>query len=116
MDPDLTLFDQEPPRDIELHAAERTVPLALGAGLAGGGDEETQRALVEIRGQVRKAWRDLAAAFHAREAAPLAATFERLCAATWAAYDGAKAQAGGLDFTDLLYRARDLLRDHEEVR
>jgi ATP-dependent exoDNAse (exonuclease V) beta subunit len=80
------------------------------------GDEEGQRALADVKGQIRKAWRDLEAASYTLEAAPLAAAFEGLCAAAWAAYEEAKGRISALDFTDLLYRARDLLRDHAEVR
>jgi ATP-dependent helicase/nuclease subunit A len=52
----------------------------------------------------------------AQQAAEYGLGFLRLTRSASQAYEQSKDTAGMLDFDDLLYRARDLLRDHREVR
>ncbi len=88
----------------------------LGRLRGKAGDEDGRGALADAKADVREALVQLQAVQYTAAAAPLARAFERLLHASWAAYDEAKRRTFGLDFTDLLYRARDLLRDHAQVR
>lgn len=68
------------------------------------------------RQDVRRAIEGLGQLIAQREAAPIARDLRDLLVAADRAYTDAKIERGVLDFEDLLIRARDLLRDHPDVR
>ncbi len=72
--------------------------------------------LAQIKERLKTAAEEVRALHASLRAAPLAVALERLLAPVTAAYDRAKQAAGALDFTDLLRKTRDLLRDHAAVR
>ena len=87
------------------------------AGLrARRGDDGTAQRLRSLKDLARSSLKALAALSRTAEAAPLARAFERLLALMAASYEDAKRREGSLDFTDLLVKARDLLRDHPDER
>jgi ATP-dependent exoDNAse (exonuclease V) beta subunit len=78
----------------------------------GDGSGERLRALCE---HLKHAAGEVAALHYSVHAAPLAYSLERLLGVLMAAYADHKRSAAVLDFTDLLRRARDLLRDTPAV-
>jgi ATP-dependent helicase/nuclease subunit A len=116
----------------ELSAKSKSLPLArelcsgLGAFDARRAEDVSQfmRVAKRLSGEAVKAWKaalseaderlsDERASLHA---APMAAALARLVASVEGAYRAQKRRAGVVDFTDLLTLARDLLRDHADVR
>ncbi|HKY09890.1 MAG TPA: UvrD-helicase domain-containing protein [Candidatus Binatia bacterium] len=72
-----------------------------------------------LRADVLTAREELAnalAAFEQHASADLAAALRHELSGAVSAYETAKAQAGALDFLDLLLKTRDLVRDDREVR
>lgn len=76
----------------------------------------TKDELAQIKERLKTAAEEVSALRAGLRAAPLAFAVERLLAPVGRAYDRAKQAAGALDFTDLLRKTRDLLRDHAAVR
>ncbi|MCS6915826.1 MAG: UvrD-helicase domain-containing protein [Myxococcales bacterium] len=100
------------------HARSRltAIPARLARLRAKSADEASRRVLAGLKAQIRQGLAELEATGETAQAAPLAAAFERMLVRAWQGYEQAKAQRRALDFTDLLRRARDLVRDHAEVR
>ena len=72
----------------------------------------TRDAILEAHAALGEALDD----FARRADADLAALLQQELLVTIDAYEAVKARAGSLDFLDLLLRARDLVRDREDVR
>ncbi|HRI54225.1 MAG TPA: UvrD-helicase domain-containing protein, partial [Pseudomonadota bacterium] len=84
----------------------------LRAKKDGGAQDE----LAQLKERLKTAVEEITALHKSLRAAPLALALEGLLAPVSRAYDEAKRAASALDFTDLLQKARDLLRDHPAVR
>jgi ATP-dependent exoDNAse (exonuclease V) beta subunit len=107
----------------ELCQAAARLTLAPGAGRVADGIVEQLKslrgaagALSSVKEEIRAAQDRLVEAEAAYRAAPLGGALARLVGATERAYVAAKRRAGGIDFSDLLVLARDLLRDDQAVR
>ena len=84
----------------------------LRAKKDGGAQDE----LAQLKERLKTAAEEITALHKSLRAAPLALAVESLLAPVSRAYGEAKRAVSALDFTDLLRQARDLLRDHPEVR
>ncbi len=84
----------------------------LRAKKDGGAQDE----LAQLKERLKIAAEEITALHKSLRAAPLALAVESLLAPVSRAYGEAKRAVSALDFTDLLRQARDLLRDHPEVR
>jgi ATP-dependent exoDNAse (exonuclease V) beta subunit len=82
----------------------------------GGGKFYRQGVLREDVWQTRQHLLDALANFERDANADLAALLHRELKGCVAEYEAAKARAGALDFLDLLLKARNLIRDDEDVR
>jgi ATP-dependent exoDNAse (exonuclease V) beta subunit len=73
-------------------------------------------ALDGVKSAIKSSGEELAAARTSLRAVPLARALSRLTTTVEASYRAHKRRSGTVDFSDLLVLARDLLRDHADVR
>jgi ATP-dependent exoDNAse (exonuclease V) beta subunit len=73
-------------------------------------------ALDSVKNEIRSSGEELEAARESLRAVPLARALSRLTTTVEAAYRDHKRRMGVLDFSDMLVLARDLLRDHPDLR